>query len=210
MKWGLGPTAQRVQGRALAFLPSTHISHQTTSLRKKTPHFATRPACAPLPPQRYSQPHEAPAPRQAHDPRRDRRPAHDGMTLGIGGWATRRKPMALVRAIVRTGPRSTLVAPYGGPDVRHARRRRRHPRTYLRVRLARGNSTNCAGSCSRCPARTRRSSSTFQASGRGSRALAGRSCITSVMAMISMWFALSSALGITGLSPSPSPCSGDW
>jgi glutaconate CoA-transferase subunit A len=42
----------------------------------------------------------------------------DGMTLGIGGWATRRKPMALVRAIVRAGLKNlTLVAPYGGPDV---------------------------------------------------------------------------------------------
>ena len=41
-----------------------------------------------------------------------------GMTLGIGGWATRRKPMALVRAIVAAGLRDlTLVAPYGGPDV---------------------------------------------------------------------------------------------
>jgi len=43
---------------------------------------------------------------------------HDGMTLGIGGWATRRKPMALVRAIAAAGLKDlTLVAPYGGPDV---------------------------------------------------------------------------------------------
>lgn len=43
---------------------------------------------------------------------------HDGMTIGIGGWATRRKPMALVRAIARSGLRDlTLVAGYGGPDV---------------------------------------------------------------------------------------------
>ena len=28
----------------------------------------------------------------------------DGMTLGVGGWATRRKPMALVRAIARSAP----------------------------------------------------------------------------------------------------------
>jgi glutaconate CoA-transferase subunit A len=42
----------------------------------------------------------------------------DGMTLGIGGWATRRKPMALVRAIARSSLKDlTLVAPYGGPDV---------------------------------------------------------------------------------------------
>ena len=42
----------------------------------------------------------------------------DGMTLGIGGWATRRKPMALVRAIARSGLKDlTLVAGYGGPDI---------------------------------------------------------------------------------------------
>jgi glutaconate CoA-transferase subunit A len=42
----------------------------------------------------------------------------DGMTIGIGGWATRRKPMALVRAIVRSGLRDlTVMAGYGGPDV---------------------------------------------------------------------------------------------
>lgn len=42
----------------------------------------------------------------------------DGMTIGIGGWATRRKPMALVRAIARSGLKDlTLMAGYGGPDV---------------------------------------------------------------------------------------------
>lgn len=42
----------------------------------------------------------------------------DGMTVGIGGWATRRKPMALVRAIARSGLKDlTLVSGYGGPDV---------------------------------------------------------------------------------------------
>lgn len=42
----------------------------------------------------------------------------DGMTIGIGGWATRRKPMALVRAIARSGLKDlTLVAGYGGPEV---------------------------------------------------------------------------------------------
>ncbi|HEY3695354.1 CoA transferase subunit A [Phenylobacterium sp.] len=42
----------------------------------------------------------------------------DGMTLGVGGWATRRKPMSLVRAIARSNLKDlTLVAPYGGPDV---------------------------------------------------------------------------------------------
>lgn len=43
---------------------------------------------------------------------------HDGMTLGIGGWATRRKPMALVRAIARSSLKDlTVVALYGGPEV---------------------------------------------------------------------------------------------
>lgn len=42
----------------------------------------------------------------------------DGMTIGIGGWATRRKPMALVRAIARSGLKDlTLVAGFGGPEV---------------------------------------------------------------------------------------------
>jgi len=42
----------------------------------------------------------------------------DGMTLGIGGWATRRKPMALIRAIARSSLKDlTLLAGYGGPDV---------------------------------------------------------------------------------------------
>lgn len=29
----------------------------------------------------------------------------DGMTLGIGGWGSRRKPMALIRAILRSPSR---------------------------------------------------------------------------------------------------------
>ncbi len=40
-----------------------------------------------------------------------------GMTIGIGGWGSRRKPMALVRAILRTGVRDLTVVSYGGPDV---------------------------------------------------------------------------------------------
>jgi glutaconate CoA-transferase subunit A len=40
-----------------------------------------------------------------------------GMTIGIGGWASRRKPMALVRAIVRSGLTDLTVVSYGGPDV---------------------------------------------------------------------------------------------
>ncbi len=41
----------------------------------------------------------------------------DGMTIGIGGWGSRRKPMALVRALVRKGVKDLTVVSYGGPDV---------------------------------------------------------------------------------------------
>jgi len=40
-----------------------------------------------------------------------------GMTVGIGGWGSRRKPMALVRAILRSGLTDLTVVSYGGPDV---------------------------------------------------------------------------------------------
>ncbi len=41
----------------------------------------------------------------------------DGMTIGIGGWASRRKPMALVRAIANSDLKDLTVVSYGGPDV---------------------------------------------------------------------------------------------
>jgi glutaconate CoA-transferase subunit A len=41
----------------------------------------------------------------------------DGMTIGIGGWGSRRKPMALVRAILRSPLRDLDLISYGGPDV---------------------------------------------------------------------------------------------
>lgn len=41
----------------------------------------------------------------------------DGMTIGIGGWATRRKPMALVREILRSDLKDLTIVSYGGPDV---------------------------------------------------------------------------------------------
>jgi glutaconate CoA-transferase, subunit A len=41
----------------------------------------------------------------------------DGMTVGIGGWGSRRKPMAMVRAIARAGKRDLTLVTYGGPDV---------------------------------------------------------------------------------------------
>ncbi|GAA4923769.1 CoA transferase subunit A [Streptomyces coeruleoprunus] len=40
-----------------------------------------------------------------------------GMTLGIGGWGSRRKPMALVRAVLRAGVADLTVVTCGGPDV---------------------------------------------------------------------------------------------
>jgi glutaconate CoA-transferase subunit A len=41
----------------------------------------------------------------------------DGMTVGIGGWGSRRKPMSLVRAIARSSLRDLTLVTYGGPDV---------------------------------------------------------------------------------------------
>ena len=41
----------------------------------------------------------------------------DGMTIGIGGWGSRRKPMSLVRAILRSPLRGLTIVSYGGPDV---------------------------------------------------------------------------------------------
>ena len=41
----------------------------------------------------------------------------DGMTLGIGGWGGRRKPMAVIREIVRSPVKDLTIISYGGPDV---------------------------------------------------------------------------------------------
>jgi glutaconate CoA-transferase subunit A len=40
-----------------------------------------------------------------------------GMTIGIGGWGSRRKPMALVRAICRSSLNDLTIVSCGGPDV---------------------------------------------------------------------------------------------
>ncbi|WP_418060691.1 CoA transferase subunit A [Pimelobacter simplex] len=40
-----------------------------------------------------------------------------GMTIGIGGWGSRRKPMALVRELLRTDVTDLTVVTLGGPDV---------------------------------------------------------------------------------------------
>jgi glutaconate CoA-transferase, subunit A len=41
----------------------------------------------------------------------------NGMTIGIGGWGSRRKPMSLVRALVRSSLTNLTIVSYGGPDV---------------------------------------------------------------------------------------------
>jgi len=41
----------------------------------------------------------------------------DGMTIGFGGWGSRRKPMSIVRAILRSPVKDLTVVSYGGPDV---------------------------------------------------------------------------------------------
>ncbi len=40
-----------------------------------------------------------------------------GITVGIGGWGSRRKPMALVRALIRSDIDDLHVVSYGGPDI---------------------------------------------------------------------------------------------
>lgn len=41
----------------------------------------------------------------------------DGMTIGIGGWGPRRKPMAMIREILRSDVKDLTVVAYGGADV---------------------------------------------------------------------------------------------
>ena len=41
----------------------------------------------------------------------------DGMTLGIGGWGPRRKPMALIREVLRSDLKDLTIVAYGGADV---------------------------------------------------------------------------------------------
>lgn len=40
-----------------------------------------------------------------------------GMTIAIGGWASRRKPMSIVRAIARSDLRDLTVVSWAGPDL---------------------------------------------------------------------------------------------
>jgi glutaconate CoA-transferase subunit A len=41
----------------------------------------------------------------------------DGMTIGFGGWGSRRKPMSIVRAIARSALRDLSVVSFAGPDL---------------------------------------------------------------------------------------------
>jgi glutaconate CoA-transferase subunit A len=41
----------------------------------------------------------------------------DGMTIGIGGWGSRRKPMSMVRAIAQSDVKDLTVISYAGPDL---------------------------------------------------------------------------------------------
>ncbi|HEX8803088.1 MAG TPA: CoA-transferase, partial [Acidimicrobiales bacterium] len=40
-----------------------------------------------------------------------------GMTIAIGGWGSRRKPMSLVREILRSDLTDLTVVAHGGPDL---------------------------------------------------------------------------------------------
>jgi glutaconate CoA-transferase subunit A len=42
---------------------------------------------------------------------------NDGMTIGIGGWGPRRKPMALIREILRSDLKDLTIVAYGGAEV---------------------------------------------------------------------------------------------
>lgn len=62
---------------------------------------------------------------EGYPARRDKRLDEDavlarlssGMTIGIGGWGSRRKPMSLVRAILRSDLTDLHLVTYGGPEV---------------------------------------------------------------------------------------------
>ena len=44
----------------------------------------------------------------------------DGMTIGIGGWGPRRKPMALVREILRSTLKDLTIVSYDSADERES------------------------------------------------------------------------------------------
>ena len=64
------------------------------------------------------------------------RELRSGMTIGIGGWGSRRKPMAFVRALLRTDVTDLTVVTYGGPDLGLLCSAGKVQAGLLRVRLA--------------------------------------------------------------------------
>ena len=41
----------------------------------------------------------------------------DGMTIGVGGWGSRRKPMSIVRSIARSSLKDLTIVSFAGPDL---------------------------------------------------------------------------------------------
>ena len=78
-----------------------------------------------------------------------------GMTVGIGGWGSRRKPMAVVRAICRSDLTDLTVVAYGGPRRRAALRHRQGAQGRVRLRHPRLHRVGSA-LARRPPARPRR------------------------------------------------------
>ena len=58
------------------------------------------------------------------------------MTIGIGGWGSRRKPIAFIRALLRTDVTDLTVVTYGGPDPGPAIARPAGQKGLLRLRVA--------------------------------------------------------------------------
>ena len=103
----------------------------------------------------------------------------DGMTIGIGGWGSRRKPMSIVRAIARSDVQDLTVVSYGGPRPRPAVRDRQgeEGRSTRSARSTRSRSSRTSATPG-SPARCRRWSSTRACSSSGCRPRHGgcRSC----------------------------------
>ncbi len=68
----------------------------------------------------------------------------DGMTVGIGGWGSRRKPMAVVREMLRSPVKDLTVVSYGGPDVGLLCEAGKLQARRLRLRVARLDSPRSA------------------------------------------------------------------
>ena len=99
----------------------------------------------------------------------------DGMTIGIGGWGSRRKPMSLVREILRSPLKDLTVVTYGGPDVGLLCAAGKVQQARLRLRVARLDPARAAlpqGARRRAPSR-RASSTRACSSGASTRRRSG-------------------------------------